>query len=206
MSYDLRFVRNEADLPIADCGFRIADWGRTSAGAADCTKRTQFPAGDVPRDSIIPVFQSHAYRAKRTQSGRSGGVPEGEMCETNPIRASVAPADGTECAKRTQSATAQRNRWGKPHPTRGRNCAKRTQFGPAGRQTGSREGETCKTKPICPREHKSREGVGKAKPASARRADPMDLEQTIASGGSSFPRRREAAIRHRMPATPMPAD
>jgi hypothetical protein len=41
-----------------------------------------------------------------------------------------------KCAKQTQFAPAQRNRWGKPHPARGRNCAKRTQFRRPGRGLG----------------------------------------------------------------------
>ncbi len=43
-------------LRISDCGLRIVDWGQTSGGAADCAKRTQFPASREPQHSIIPVF------------------------------------------------------------------------------------------------------------------------------------------------------
>ncbi len=52
------------------------------------------------------------------------------------------------CAKRTQCASAQRNRWGKPHPTCGCNCAKQTQFGQVGRRPRRRRAKMCKTKPI----------------------------------------------------------
>jgi len=71
----------------------------------------------------------------------------GPSCETKPIRAWEAAKGGTKCVKQTQSAPAQRNRWGKPHPTRGCNCVKQTQFSPANRQAGSLEEENSRNKP-----------------------------------------------------------
>ncbi len=59
-----------------------------------------------------------------------------EWRQTNPIPGWGGATGGTECAKQTQFAPADRNRWGKPHPTSGRNGAKRTQFRRPGRGLG----------------------------------------------------------------------
>jgi hypothetical protein len=61
------FQHSSVPVPSLSCEanpisrLRIVDWGRTSGGAADCAKRTQFPAGrDTPafHHSGIPSFPS----------------------------------------------------------------------------------------------------------------------------------------------------
>jgi len=101
------------------------------------------------QDSTIPWFQSCGTRAKQSQSGPTPSPDRVQRRQTNPIRAWGAPAGGTKCAKQTQFAPVEEDRWGKPgpqtrrnafgspiHPTCGRKCAKQTQFCPTSQQAG----------------------------------------------------------------------
>ncbi len=106
------------------------------APAADCAKQSQL-------SRRCPVGRGHRGRGRGANvqnepnfpggAGRDGAAAAwsvGRMCKTKPI------------------CPAQRNRWGKPHPTRGHNGAKQTQFSPGGKQAGSLRSEQCKTNPI----------------------------------------------------------
>jgi hypothetical protein len=57
-----------------------------------------------------------AKQSQFSQAGRRSRHRRAKMCETNPIWAEGADTGATERAKRTQSASAERNRWGKSPP------------------------------------------------------------------------------------------
>jgi len=115
-----------------NCGFRrtcgLSPWLR-----AGCLyKQTNFEG--LPCDiASMPRF------AKQSQFHRVWLGEAGDMCETKPNLGELGHvgrgghhvwggfAKG-ERAKQTQFAGVEKNRWGKPHPTRGCNCAKQTQF------------------------------------------------------------------------------
>jgi len=90
--------------------------------------------------------------------------------QTNPIPTWGARIGGTKRAKQTQFPPAQRNRWGKPHPTRGCNGAKQTQFSPAGGPALRRRG--CETKPISAWGGTGGSGSGRRIPAPYRGVGP----------------------------------
>jgi hypothetical protein len=81
--------------------------------------------------------------AKQTQfgpAGRRAGSTRRENGRNEPNFGCGAGVGMTERTKQSQFAPADRNRWGKPHPTRGLNCVKQTQFGP-GPQAGALKGK-----------------------------------------------------------------
>ncbi len=69
------------------------------------------------------------------------------MCQTNPIRAWGAVPSGTKRAKQTRFARPDRNRWGKPHPTRGAIAPNKPN---SGRGCSYRRDRMCETNPIPP--------------------------------------------------------
>jgi hypothetical protein len=151
--------------PVAAGGDNIADCGLgTDLWQGDESCKTNPISGD-PRCptfqySIIPPFQSDAYRAKQTQFGTwcpemdAGRLAGYLRRASNRAKRTQFPAvpGGTgpegrgtkgKCAKRTQFA--RRARVALPRPCQA-NCAKRTRF-PVRRETEAM-GQSCETKPI----------------------------------------------------------
>ncbi len=92
-------------------------------------------------------------------------------------------------AKQSQFEPAQRNRWGKPHPTSGRNCAKRTQFSSAGRQAGDPGGgANVQNKANLARA--SKDGRGRAEdPHGEQLCETKPISARATGGASAFQKR-----------------
>ena len=78
-------VRNKPNS--SDCGLQIAD----------CAKRTQFPAGEIPQRSTVLSF----HHSRQGRVGRGPG-DEGQMCKTKPKDGSRQSVAGRQLYKQTQ--------------------------------------------------------------------------------------------------------
>jgi len=147
-------VQNEANSSMTD-------WKHGCGRSQSCKTKPIPPAGTRPE-----ARGTRGKCAKRTQFGWSGGAPESEMRQTNPIPwhgprrvqaggvTSGAVAQ-VYCAKRTQFAADGRGRPSpRPEaltmPPMRNKCVKQTQF-PPGRDTPAipRRWRSCETNPIC---------------------------------------------------------
>jgi hypothetical protein len=119
--------------PTGRPGCRKAKMCETNPIAPEGVGRGRPTHEDPPRPSV----------RNKPNSARLAGGPGRrgvKMGETSPIWAAGAGVGMTERTKQSQFAPADRNRWGKPHPTRGLNCVKQTQSGP-GPQAGALKGK-----------------------------------------------------------------
>ncbi len=84
-----RNAQNEPNSSIADCRFRIADWGQTCGGTLPAACRPGLrQAGCTNKPNWLePIVRN------RPNPARLGQGPDGERCETKPIAARRARQD-----------------------------------------------------------------------------------------------------------------